>query len=415
LSFLESLIDDAKGMACRFIETEDKFFRSFELLPGASVIQPPAAALRDQGSRLFCNREPPPLPPYPPPDNNCEGGYSIRVKFFEKADDGRSRTGENEIGVWGPVLSFRYGNYTTEDVPQLFEVLAFGGTNQDRLATPVYSQLATGVYGNPAAERFIVDIIFVQPGGGNPNNCGTPIPNPPDYDPYTDKQNRNITYINEEGDSVNINAEATIGFAFNTQNNSIAFPVTYSFSPSYSFAPGFKYNVDVVFNYDGSPPTVTPPYVNPPPPGQPGAPGPNGQNPNPYLPPKQPSPPTLNPPPDSAPPPPPPDVPDPPAPPKKTDPVIVGALVTAAGVEGSANISTLGQQENPDVWFPDLGLVSFLIRTEFGSFGWTEDIRVKNKRQFIPCPWSRGAVKVQGTPRLGVTWTVTPVYGTPSD
>lgn len=411
MSFIDSFVDDAKGLICEAIEVEDKFFRSFELLPSIAPINAGAASLRDQASRMFCNREPPPLPTYPPPDNNCEQGYSIRVRFTEKADDGRTRTGENEISVWGPILSYRYTDYTAEDVPQRFDVLAFGSTSRDRLSSPGYSLLASGVYGDPAADKFTVDILSVLPGAGNPNNCGVPLPIPDDYDPYADRDNRTIVYIDADGNSVELNVEATLGFAFYDNDNSISVPVSYTFSPSLSFDPSYKYNVDVVFNLGGKPPTITPPYPTPPPPGQPGAPGPNGKNPNPFLPSNNPAPPTLNPPTAEPPPPVPPDVDTPDEPPPKASYAIIGAIVTTSAIATPTKISTLGQDGNPDVWFPDLGLVSFLISGGASGYGWTEDIRVKNRRQYVPCPSAKGAVSVSGTPRLGVEWTVTPVYG----
>lgn len=91
--------------------------------------------------------------------------------------------------------------------------------------------------------------------------------------------------------------------------------------------------------------------------------------------------------------------------------VIRGVVVTVTSINGRNPFTEIFQDENPNVWAPDLGLVQFLVRTGKLNSAWTGDIRVKNIRQFIPVPdWEYGAIKVSGTPRQGVQWTLTPVY-----
>ena len=168
-------------------------------------------------------------------------------------------------------------------------------------------------------------------------------------------------------------------------------PVTFTFSPNFSFSPQFKFDTRVDFNLNTGDFVVTP------------------QLPHPvdfdfdvdFG--------------DGQLPPPPPDVPNPEEPPPKPEiePVIRGVVVTTLSVANGLNIGVLNQGDNPDVYFPDLGLVSFLIRTRYGGSAWTTDIKVKNKRQFIECPWTGGAISVRATPRAGVQFDVKAVYGQP--
>lgn len=69
------------------------------------------------------------------------------------------------------------------------------------------------------------------------------------------------------------------------------------------------------------------------------------------------------------------------------------------------------QGENPNFYVPDLGTLQFFIKVGATTGAWSEPLRVQCRRQFIPCPWEGGASLVQGTPRLGVEWTLTPIYG----
>lgn len=107
-------------------------------------------------------------------------------------------------------------------------------------------------------------------------------------------------------------------------------------------------------------------------------------------------------------PPPPPDDPAVEEPEEEPEEVIRAVLVTVTNIESSSSLIT--QEDTPDVYVPDLGLVSFRCRVSDGASGWTPDIRVKNVRCFVPCPYDGGAIDVQGTPRIGVAWTLTPVY-----
>lgn len=114
---------------------------------------------------------------------------------------------------------------------------------------------------------------------------------------------------------------------------------------------------------------------------------------------------------DELPPPQDPDVEAPPTDEGEDERRIIGVVVTTTQIEGTPVTEIYQDGGNPDVFAPDLGLVSFAIAAGDTLGGWTADQRVKNSRTYIPCPAPQGANDVKGTPRSGVTWTLTPVYG----
>lgn len=105
----------------------------------------------------------------------------------------------------------------------------------------------------------------------------------------------------------------------------------------------------------------------------------------------------------------PPGEPDPPTqePPGKRG--IIGVIVTTTTTTLGLNSTRVPQDVNPDIYLPSLGHVNFRYKIK-DDYVWSSDIKVKNKREYIPCPVSFAAVAVQGTPMVGVQWTLTPVY-----
>jgi hypothetical protein len=109
-----------------------------------------------------------------------------------------------------------------------------------------------------------------------------------------------------------------------------------------------------------------------------------------------------------------PDIPDfpPLEPPYNTAGLIVGAVVTTEEINQNLIRGTvINQDSNPNVYGPRLGSINFFVKTPRG-YGWTKDIDVKNRRQYIPCGTNFGAVEVKGTAGPGVTWRIDPVYAT---
>ena len=102
---------------------------------------------------------------------------------------------------------------------------------------------------------------------------------------------------------------------------------------------------------------------------------------------------------------------DPPDEPDDPSKQIVGVLVTVDSFSNTVGTTTIMQGDNPNILAPAIGYVNF--RLKLGSaFGWSVDYPVKNTRCFIPAPSGFFATSVAGTPRSGVTWTLTPVKGT---
>jgi hypothetical protein len=93
--------------------------------------------------------------------------------------------------------------------------------------------------------------------------------------------------------------------------------------------------------------------------------------------------------------------------PTEREKLLIGCVVTTSFIEG--NESLIVQDLNPNIYAPALGYVNFLIRVGNAS-AWTINQFVTNERQFIPCPYDGGAVRVAGTPRYGNLFEVTPVY-----
>jgi hypothetical protein len=199
------------------------------------------------------------------------------------------------------------------------------------------------------------------------------------------------------GNTVNIPLIAAFGFAKVDLNGELKIPINIDLGGIH-FKADFNLNTgDIDFfpisNYFGdrrpgpAPRDVVPPGG--------GGDGPeDGDNP----------PPVPNPPPSIPPPPPPPDEDN-----EDSESVIIGVLVTVNAI-ASSTTTVLFQDDNPDIHVPNLGFVQFLSPVGRLASGWSSDIPVKNRRHLIPCPWPFGAIKVTGTPKSGVQWTLTPLY-----
>jgi hypothetical protein len=262
--------------------------------------------------------------------------------------------------------------------------------------------------------------VRFQRSDGLPDECGDPPPPPPVPPPpgWNGPTVINISYTNNEGDTVNIAPTLTFGYIDIDVNADLEIPITLNLDFNNDF--NFDFDIEgrismdnsreINFNFGGDdfdfrpPPTRRPDdsiELPPPPPGTP-SPPPNDNEP--------PAPPPVNDIDDVIPPPvnDPDWLPDDPPPPPESYEIIIGVRVITTQI-GDTPITRLQQGVNPDVHIPDLGLVQFLVRTGERSAGWTTDIRVKNGNQVIPCPWPNGAIDVRGTPRAGVQWELRPI------
>lgn len=405
MSFYEGVKDTARQILCDAVNFWDALARSplniFNETPSAAAVQ----AIKNYAHPLLCGT-PPPTPDRPFPGGQCVKGYRIDMAIFERFDGNQTRNTNTSLGVWGPIAGFEYRTEPGFPVPNTFWVLCrgvFGGEPQPPSPVLVWVQLRRSIFPDNRLNAFVVTPT-ISTIDGSPDNCGDPPPEPSDPDGPWRTGDTVINWTNN-----NVNFTLPVGFAIGLfyldADLNLNVPVTFNVNPSFSFDPSFNFNFDATFNFGTGDWNVGPPYP-------PGSRPPRLPSPPRFGDPDPAPPPGLNP----APPPAPPDVPDPPPEPPEErtqyDKVIVGAIATVSNPQAIRTAGSLNQNLNPDVYIPDMGLISFRIQTRNGG-GWTEDIRIKNVRQFIPCPWPGGAIDVRGTPREGGNLTVTPVYGYP--
>lgn len=399
VGFVDALKNAARSAACSVGEASASLFPK---PPGLDLLGfgKAAFAFRDNFIRNFCNDEPPP-PPSPFTGGQCPVKYRVRVEWT-----GTNRVTETPVDgfvegdYWGPILGVRTQKPSDTYFPDGGDCyLKCYGRATDTTPLPVPLEFKI-------SELFYDDLNFyiasVTRLDGQPDNCGDPPPVIAPYNPGDFTIDTDINYTNNDGIDITIPVVGVVGVAFVDADLNLNVPVSFTFSPNFNFDPTFTYNIDVNLNLGGGDDKISPPYVPPDKPYRPGPPG--SDSPSDYLPGDDvPTPPT--------------DTPDPPAPdpdePKAR--VIRGVLVTVTEISPDAKPTQIGQGDNPDIFAPALGYVSFQIRLGNGSGGWTSDIPVKNIRNLIPCPWGGGALSVKGTPTLGVVWTLTPIYALPDE
>lgn len=348
--------------------------------------------------RKFCNREPSPPPSYPFAGGQCQAVYKIDGTAKETLSDGRVIDSVwQDRRVWGPILSFGYEEQPATGI-RVFYCECYGNGNlSNPLTVSTRVGMTSSTTGIPDSVSFVATVTSIQRNDGLPDNCGDG-PNAPPRNilpPPVDAPD--FVYIDDSGNTINVPLTFAFGLAYLDADLNLNLPVTVNIKPDFDIPVTIAPKFDVVFNL-GTGDTVFkpsyPPGDEPPDPSDPDR--PDNYEPSP------------DPPPNNDP-----SAPDPPPPPNKNElrRAIVACLVTTTSINTTSGVSQLGQDVNPDVYIPDLGLVSFLIQAGGTSGGWTEDIRVKNRRHFIPCPWPAGAIDVRGTPRPGVNFVVTPIYG----
>lgn len=397
-SFLDSLKETARLALCSNLDGAAAFVRDYIAPVPGPLSNLAAEALKNWAARTICNRERPPLA-LPFLGGQCDALYTITVsatgKKFE-SEGGGFETVVDENTWRGPIRSVRL--YKPNPVSGLNDWFILGKSdNPDPQWNGFFD---VGFFSGQIFESVTINSIIVVRLDGLPDDCGQPPPDVPDYDPDDYTFDDDIVYDDDNGNPITIPVRFTIGLSYIDADLNFNVPLTFTFSPNFDFNPDFKFDVDVNFNIGNGDINISPPR----PTGDP--------------PPRLPPPPVYDP--DSPPfpvdpPQPPPGFPEPPPEDKKKpfDPVITGCIVAVTDIDSSSAPTVIDQGSNPDVYAPDLGLVSFYVEWLPGLGGWTTDIRVKNERQFVICPWDGGAKAVQGTPRAGIQWQIIPVYGKP--
>lgn len=228
---------------------------------------------------------------------------------------------------------------------------------------------------------------------GEPDNCGDIGGAVPPYEPGSTTIVTDITYTPEGGGpNITIPATVILGFAYVDANANIRIPVTVNLGGvkiplSLNLTTGDinfggirvgSPDIDVKFDIRlGGPGGITVPPGSEPPIGPP---------------PGEPDYPELE------------EQPEP-----DTEPIIVGAVVTTNNIIGRRDL-LYQDGGNPNIEIPRLGFINFLNYVPGLGLAWSEDIPIKNLRHLVQNPWPYGAIAVEGSPRNGVSWTITPVY-----
>lgn len=248
-----------------------------------------------------------------------------------------------------------------------------------------------------------LDSLAVVPSEGQPDDCGSQPP-PTDRPVLPPEDRRFPININLPGidPTFNFDGFVAFGFGYFDLDFNLNFPIQFQLNNNVNITGNFNLNTgDININWGSD-------YDYPIRPAPPGEYSIDPDDEPPLS--REPPPPDFDPPSD------PPTGPDEdprdfdPEKPQKAPRVrrIVGVLVDVT--ETTPTATELSQNPNPDVYVPDVGLVNFAYMVGGARFYWSEDIRVKNRRQVIFTPPGRYAVDVRGTPRGNTQWVLTPLY-----
>lgn len=377
-SFTDELANTVRNGYCTIVGNYANFLeQNFEFI--GAVPNPGLGAAR-LAQRLFCNEEPPDAPPPPFQGGQCSGvlynvGWSVSWSQ-NSAPPLNNQTRSGTVQVYGPVSGI-----TREPLAGIgFNWFVNGRTAGGAAAKVFVAGSGTGSapYTNPTES--ITGVTRVD---GQPDNCGSPPPVVPPPAPDYNVIDVDVTYTDNSGNDITVPIVGVFAPVVIAGNGNIYAPVRVEIPTDLNLDINGTLDLttgDINFNFGDQ--TRLPGIEDcpPPPPGVPD------------------------------------DVPDPPSDvPDYSEPdepgtvptVIRGVIVTVT--ETGNNTTRVSQVDNPDVYLPRLGNVQFQMQFN-RNIAWSEDFPVKNRRQFIECPWSGGAIAVEGTPAPGVAWELTPVY-----
>ena len=346
-------------------------------------------------TRTFCNRPPTPDEDDIPP--TCEGvdyriDYTIcSTDFSENPPIGVESCSRSQVIVRGPIFKIEF-EFAGEVGVGPYRLIV---EHRQPMTTSgiVRTQMAASNDEDRGALRYTIHSI--TPVDPEPPSCTGITPR---YGPDPGRFNfpDDFTYTDDNGIDITIPVIVAVGQVFVDINGQVNVPINIDFRPALNVDANFNFDIDVSFPVGGGEPTIRGPGGGGQPPSQPPPRPPGNDDFDPVAP--------------------------PPAPPEGAEPeekeekpddedaLIRAVLVTVTDIAEGVQIGELGQGANPNVFYPDLGLVQFSIGVGDSAIGWTDDLRVKNRRHFIPCPWDGGAFAVRGTPRPGVEWILTPIY-----
>jgi len=397
-TFQESLRNAIKSTYCNVLGAGNALWRNAAVvLFGADSIEAREGFRRWAGYQI-CNKPvPEPAPPFT--GGQCPVQYKITITVTYHPIGNPS-----DIRALGPFDIFAYGKIGAYKVrtgagvyAEFWECFTTVGsaTNPDLKEELVFARIDNTQFEGVTVTQF--DVVRVD---GQPDVCGDPPPPLDDYDPADYTFDIDVTFSPDFGPDITVPFTFVFGLAYLKADLNLHVPVTINVKPNFNFNPSFNFNVGAAINLNDGDINIGPPTGNDRDAPYPKPPSdfdidinlPDG--------PIAPNPPTV--------PDPPPDVER-----ERGKRVIRGALVTVTSLPGSATPTVLGQDDNPDCYIPDLGLINFQTQLSNGVKGWGPDHRVKNQRCLITCEWPGGATAIRGTPRSTVEFEITPIYGYP--
>lgn len=397
MSFINALRNEFASFSCNLALSNDLFTgltRNLALGFNQEAIE----RYRRNQQLLWCNRSPYDVPFVP---GRCPIRYRVVVTRQITGNPNPALNGiaDTTYVVWGPIgrASFVVEEADGPGGRQIVrQTLAHHGP--DNLPRSATWQTTIGPPGefHELATYVILNVRSTPFNPQESNDCPTFVDGTP-YDPSVHTYPRTVTYTNNNNVSVTVPLIFAVGLFKLNADLDLIVPVNVKIAPEFNFKTQIPIDINVEFNWGTGDTTfdwgggeLT----------EPGAPA---------LPPTS-RPPITNP--NSPAPPLPPSIPD-----AGLDPEdaangrqLIGVIVTSTFAPNKPSVSTIFQQDNPDIQVPNLGFVSFAIRTATGTVGWTNDIPVKNLRAYIPVPANTTAIRAAGTPRPDVSWVLTPVY-----
>ena len=375
--FRDVLTSALRNTICSVLETGGNYFDWLEDLgvPGPGVGRVPT----DVAYRMMCNREPPALPAPPFTGGQCAYEYNVTIYrgLLKNGQPTRGYPDFYTVRGFGPVNGLYLETLTNGDVALRIS----WASAQPALGVAFTSQ------GEAWVSYYISNIARV---GGGPDNCGNPPPVIPTPAPNYRTQPINITYQNNTNNNVTLTGNFTFAGPTINLNGDIIVPVRLNID-------GPTLNIKGEYNVNNTSLSLDFTNIN-------------------YGPGTKPNPDSFRSPDDT--PTVPPDVPTPVLPPSPNTPndnstrVIRAVIVTVTEIPDEFGV--IFQDDNPDIFIPNLGFVNFQVAVG-SAVALTVDLPVKNKRNLIVCPWEGGALAVRGTPRSGVEWTLSPVYAIEDD
>lgn len=372
-TFLDSLNNTIKNAFCAYLDTFEGF-QSWFFENDAIPTTPPTLVAARWANRALCNMEPPPFTGPPFQGGQCPVTYSITTEIYACVTAGCGTQGPYGLGNYlGPITGLRGG----------FQPGQGWGVFISHAGVESYFNLSSG--GPTTYVSFDVQNPILTRLDGQPDNCGNPTPpidpTPPPYPriprdvPYQDNDGNNFTIpIILVFAPVRVNIDGTLNVPFRIQLDP-EFNVEFNGTLNIN-------NGNINFNF-GNPNIAPGPFPQPD----------DFDSPDntPGYPPTVPN--SISP------------ISPTPAEPE-TKEVIRAVIVTVTANTSASTV--IYQDNNPDIYAPDLGFINFAISVD-NAVAWTSNIPVKNFRNFIQCDWEGGAIEVRGTPRPGVAWTITPI------